>query len=103
VTEYASHEEFARPVRQQIVSTAQAMLNGQLTDAARYDQDFLIFVAISSQTNALPLDTIPNDWDQHILARLEPEIQEAEQWASTVGAGACRSLIARFSERERNR
>jgi hypothetical protein len=117
VSQYATREDFARSVRQQIVSTARAMLEGRLSfllgsrvlaplrpqsEATRYDQDFLIFVAISSQTNALPLDTVPNDWDQHILTRLEPEIQGAERWASTVGADACRSLIARFSERGRN-
>lgn len=68
------------------------------SDASRYDQDFLIFVAIYSQTRALPLDAVPEQWDQHALARFEPEIAEAEQWASTVGATACRSLIARFSE-----
>lgn len=30
----------------------------------------------------------------------EPDIEEAELWASNVGADACRSLIARFGEHE---
>jgi hypothetical protein len=73
------------------------------SDASRYDQDFLVFVAIYSQTDTLPLGAVREDWDQHALARLEPEIEEAEQWASTVGANACRSLIARFGEHEPDR
>ena len=115
--QYATNEEFARSVRQYIVSTARAMLEGQLsfllgsrllaplrpqTDAARYDHDFLVFVAIHSQTHALPLGAVREHCDEHVLARLAPEIEEAEQWASTVGADACRSLIARFSEDEPN-
>jgi hypothetical protein len=118
VTQYATNEEFALSVRLQIVSTARAMLDGHLsfllgsrllaplrpqTDAARYDPDFLVFVAIYSQTDALPLGTVRENWDQEALARLEPEIEEAEQWASTVGASACRSPIARFGEHEPNK
>jgi hypothetical protein len=113
MSQYATREDFARSVRQHIVSTARDMLEGRLSfllgsrvlaplrpqsEATRYDQDFLMFVAIYSQTKALPLDAVREQWDQHALARLEPEIAEAEQWASAVGATACRSLIARFSE-----
>jgi hypothetical protein len=118
VTHYLTNEAFAQSVRQQIVSTAKAMLDGQLsfllgsrllaplrhqTDASRFDQDFLVFVAIDSQTDALPLGAVREHWDQAALARLEAEIAEAEQWASTVGANACRSLIARFGKHAPNR
>ena len=111
VTQYATHEEYARSVRRQVISTAQAMLEGQLsfligsrrlaalrheTDAAADEADFLVFVAIDSNTDALPLGSVREHWDQGALARLEPEIEEAEHWALTVGADACRSLIARF-------
>jgi hypothetical protein len=117
VTQYATREAFSESVRRQIVATAQAMLDGQLsfllgsrllaplrpqTDAARFDHDFLIFVAIDSQTAALPLGAVRESRDQPALDRLQPEIDEAEQWASTVGANACRSLIARFGEHEPN-
>jgi len=34
------------------------------------------------------------------LARLNPEIEEAEQWAFTVGTDARKSLLARFGEHE---
>jgi hypothetical protein len=117
MNQYATNEEFARSVRQQIISTAQAMLDGKLsfllgsrrlaalrheTDATPYDEGFLVFVAIDSQTDALPLGAVHEHWDQSALARLEPEIKEAEQWAATVGANACRSLIARFGRYEPN-
>lgn len=117
MTQYATHEEYARSVRRQVVSTAQAMLDGQLsfligsrrlaalrheTDTAADDADFMVFVAIDSETDALPLGAVREHWDQDALARLEPEIEEAEYWASTAGADACRSLIARFGEQDPN-
>lgn len=117
MTQYATNEEYARSVRRQVVSTAQAMLHGQLSfligsrrlaalrheiDTAADDADFLVFVAIDSETDALPLGAVREHWDQGALARLEPEIAEAEHWASTVGADACRALIGRFAEHEPN-
>jgi hypothetical protein len=115
LTQYATHEEYARSVRRQVVSTAQAMLDGRLsfligsrrlaalrheTEAATHDADFLIFVAIDSETDALPLGAVQEHWHPGALARFQPEIEEAEHWASTVGADACKSLIARFREHE---
>ncbi|QOY95397.1 DUF2489 domain-containing protein [Massilia sp. UMI-21] len=72
------------------------------TDTAADDADFLIFVAIDSETDALPLGAVREHWDKRALARLELEIEEAEHWASTAGADACKSLIARFGEHESN-
>jgi hypothetical protein len=71
-------------------------------DAAADDTDFLVFVAIDSETDALPLGAVREHWDQGALTRLEPEIEEAEHWASNVGADACRSLVIRFGEQEPN-
>ncbi|CAN0628272.1 TPA: DUF2489 domain-containing protein [Burkholderia vietnamiensis] len=113
MTQYSTHEEFAQSVGRQVVSTAQAMLDGQLSfligsrrlaglrheaNAAADDTDFLAFVAIDSETDALPLGAVREHWDQNALAKLEPEIKEAELWASTVGTDACKSLIARFGQ-----
>jgi hypothetical protein len=113
VKKHTTHGEYVRSVRQQVVSTAQAMLDGRLsfligsrqlaglrheTDITDDDADFLIFVAIDSETDAFPLGSVREHWDQRALAKLEPKIKEAEFWASTVGADACRSLIARFAE-----
>jgi hypothetical protein len=68
------------------------------TDITDDDADFLIFVAIDSETDAFPLGSVREHWDPFALAKLEPKIKEAELWASSVGADACRSLIARFAE-----
>lgn len=72
------------------------------TDMAADDEDFMVFVAIDSEIDALPLGTVRQHWDQDALARLEPEIEEAEHWASTASADACRSLIARFGNQDLN-
>lgn len=71
-------------------------------DAAANDADFLVFVAIHSETDGLPLGAVREHWDQDALARLEPDIEEAEHWAANVGAGSCRSLVARFGEQDPN-
>lgn len=113
MTQYSTHEEFAQSVRREVVSTAQAMLDGQLSfligsrrlaglrheaNAAADDTDFLVFVAIDSETDAFPIGAVREHWDHNSLAKLEPEIKEAELWASTVATDACKSLIARFSQ-----
>jgi hypothetical protein len=70
------------------------------TDIAADDVDFLMFVAIDSETDSLPLGAVREHWDQSALARLESQIKQAELWASNVGNNACRSLIARFADHE---
>ncbi|WP_143151683.1 hypothetical protein [Burkholderia ubonensis] len=84
MTRYNTHEAFAQSVRRQVVSTAQAMLDGQLSfligsrrlaslrheaNAAADDTDFLVFVAIDSETDALPLGAPREHWDQSVLAQ----------------------------------
>jgi len=59
-----------------------------------------LWFSLLSGTDALPLGAVRAHWDQDALARLEPEIEEAEHWAATAGADACRLLIARFSEED---
>ncbi|WLI89485.1 DUF2489 domain-containing protein [Massilia sp. R2A-15] len=113
--EYLSHSDYVNSKRRQVVETAQAMLDGQLcyligsrrlsalrheVDIANSDADFLIFVGIDSDTDALPLGEVRRHWSAEALAKLEPEIQSAEAWAAKVGSEACRSLIARFAEQE---
>jgi hypothetical protein len=106
-------EEFTLSIRQQVVDTARAMLERKTSflagarklvalrhdaGAADNDPDFMVFVVIESDTDALPIGTVRDRWNQHALARLEPEIQAAETWARDDGAAACASLIARFAQ-----
>lgn len=117
MSQFNTHEEYARTVCRQVVGTAQAMLDGRLSfligsrylaalrheiNASADDADFLIFVAIDSETDALPLGAVREHWDQDALARLDPKIKEAERWASAVASDACRSLLARFAEQKQN-
>lgn len=113
MSKYTTHEEYVHAMREQVVATAQAMLTGRLSflvgsrklAALRHeagisvdDADFMIFVGIDSETDELPLGAVRVHWDVEALARLQPEMDEAEQWAAKVGADACASLIARFGE-----
>ncbi len=113
--EYVSHNEYVQSARRQVVDTAKAMLSKQSgflvgarrLSALRYevdvednDADFLTFVAIDSDTDALPLGETRHHWSEQALAKLEPEIRSAEAWAARVGRQACISLIMRFADQE---
>jgi hypothetical protein len=47
---------------------------------------------------AFPLGSVREHWDQRALAKLEPKSKRLNYGLLTVGADACRSLIARFAE-----
>lgn len=103
--------------RRQLVSLAQAMLDGKLSfleGAARIlaikkslsgianrDPDFDVFVTIQSETDHLPLPEQRALWAPEALDRLEPEFKRVEEWAKSFAPSACERLIARFSERVR--
>lgn len=112
MSEHISHEQYVNSVREQVVRTARAMLGGQLSYlegtrtlvALRHeaavkddDADLMVFVAIDSETDALPIGHVREHWDKEALARLEPEIRAAEAWAKKFGADACAALIGRFA------
>lgn len=100
-------------MRSQLVSLAQAMLNGKLpflegavqvlaiksrlSGVADRDSDFDAFVAIQSETDHLPLEAQRPLWSPTALAELEPELRRAEEWAKSFAPSACWNLIARFN------
>lgn len=109
--ETMSHEQYVQSIRQQIVETAQAMLDGELSyllgarqlNALRHqasvnsdDADFMVFVGIDSETDALPLGPVRGLWDKHALIKLQPEIDSAEAWAKSHAKPVCVRLIDRF-------
>ena len=61
------------------------------------DEDMLAFVAIDSETDALPLGPVREHWNTDALRRLESEIARAESWARKVGGEECRNLARRFA------
>jgi hypothetical protein len=110
-----AHTEDEILARKQVVSLAQAMLEGKLPflegayklyglshkvgGVNLDDPDFLLFSAVSDQTDHLPFDEQRPLWQPEALKRLEPEINENENWARSVAWAACKNLIARFDDR----
>ena len=97
--------------RQMIVNAARKMLAGTLSfiEGSReisrlrwsakvpdFDPDFVPFVAIDSETDALPFGEVRKLWAPEALARLQPEIERREAWAAEDGRPACERLINRF-------
>ncbi len=60
------------------------------------DKDFMAFVVVDSETDHLPVGACRDNWSSAALARLEPEIQQAVEWAKGVSWAACQSIVARF-------
>jgi hypothetical protein len=99
--------------RRSLVTVAQAMLDGellylegaaqvlsirnQLSGIADRDPDFDVFVVIRSETDHLPLEEQRYLWRPEVLARLEPEFKQSEEWAKSFAPHACQNLIERFN------
>jgi len=62
-----------------------------------WDADFLPFVGIDSETEALPLGKMRAHWQPAALEALQPEIDRMEAWAQRCGEPHCRNLVTRFS------
>ena len=61
------------------------------------DPDFLPFVGINSETEALPLGEIRAHWQRAALEAQQSEIDHVEIWARQYGEPYCRNLVTRFS------
>jgi hypothetical protein len=98
--------------RRAILEAAQGMLTGTLSyiEGARKikqawfssrldesDPDFLSFVGIDGETDALPFGEMRAHWQAAALKALQPEIDRMEDWARNLGEPHCRSLVDRFS------
>ena len=107
-----SCEQYLQSVRSQVVQTAQAMLSGETSyilgarklDSLRHeisgmegDEDFMVFVAIASETDGLPIGAVREHWDPLALDELQPEIEAAEAWAKNQAELICVKLVTRFS------
>jgi len=62
------------------------------------DADLAVFLAIDSETDALPVGAEFTLWNHEALEKLQPEIELAEAWAKKVGQTACENLVKRFGE-----
>lgn len=101
--------------RRSVLEAAQEMLSGTLSyiEGARkinrawqssrlnqHDPDFLPFVGIDSQTDALPFGEMRAYWQAAALKALQPEIDRMQDWARNFGEPYCRRLVDRFSRGE---
>jgi len=108
-----NHDEY---VRQRIISTAQAILDGtvgiiegsvamsrishQAVAVWHEDNEFRIFGLISSETDHLPTGSARQYWNPVALAREDKEIAEIEDDIRNDVLTACRNLIERFKTRD---
>jgi hypothetical protein len=67
-------------------------------DVPEDDPDFTCFVAIDSETDALPIGPEREQWSTEALSRLDKEIVDARTWASTHGRLAFASVVRRFGK-----
>ena len=106
-----TNESYTLSVRKRVGALASGMLNGDVGflegaielaslrhEAAveETDPDFNAFVAISSETDNLPIGASRALWSKEALAKHQPEIDAAIVWAKKVGMAACQSLARRF-------
>jgi len=71
-------------------------LRGDIGGVTEDDEDFLVFAAISSETDHLPLKAQFHLWNQAALSKLAPEFQRSQEWASEFAGEACKRLLLRF-------
>jgi hypothetical protein len=103
------NDAYITQMRQRIAATAEGMLSGQcsyidgarrindMLDSARLDrleEPFVAFVAITSETDAVPIGELRERWHADARTKLEPEWAKAEQYAKDVGEPACREVVA---------
>lgn len=105
-------EEYSIFLRGKIVAICEAMLReeiGIIAGSRRltslgfelfddHDKDFLMFVAIDSETDHLPVDFERRNWSVEALERKDKEIENYEASAKTDVFETCRKLIKRFTE-----
>jgi hypothetical protein len=106
-----SRDEYIAFVKSEIVTIANAILNGETgiilgsrqLSSLRYelsderDPDFNIFIAIDSETDHLPVDNERENWSVEALKRKDVEIAEYEAYHKDQVIDACKKLIQRFA------
>lgn len=71
-----------------------------LLDAARLDRGeppFVTFVAIISETDAIPLGRVLDLWSENARKAHEKDWRAGEEWARSFGEAACRAAVSVLS------
>lgn len=61
-----------------------------------HDEDFMIFIAVDSETDHLPVDWERKNWSIEALQRKDLEIEEYEKDFKEIVFSACKKLMKRF-------
>jgi hypothetical protein len=98
--------------REKLIETLEQMLVGELsfiegsrvvtglTDKAGYDrlvEPFVKFVAIDSETDAIPVGEVRELWQPDAIAKHTDDWNRSEAWARQVGQSACEEALALLS------
>jgi hypothetical protein len=113
MVERMTHDEYLAAQRRHVVELARQILAGEIDvlDGSckiaelRYelevdprDEDFMAFVLVESETDHLPIGIEALNWSNEALARKEPELKRAREWAIQTVRVECANLIARFAD-----
>ena len=108
---HLSREDYVSACRQESVAICLGILSGTTgvlegchtlaslrfeVQVSEGDEDFNVFGAISSETDALPVGAVRTHWAPEALARIQPEIDAAVSWALPLAIPACTSVVQRF-------
>ena len=101
--------------RQKVASIAQGMLDGRIDvidgsrqlagllhriDVDEFDEDFMPFVGIDSETDSLPIGESRKHWAADALQEKDAEISAAEAHWRDYALPACTRLVARFGSHQ---
>jgi hypothetical protein len=106
-----SREEYVEQQRMRVGEIAKGMLDGTVhylegtfelaslrheIEVQENDEDLIVFVAVASEIDHLPIGEPRKYWSAEALARHEPEIVKAIEWAKEFSLSKCKSLVERF-------
>ena len=113
MTERMTHEEYVAMQRRRVAELARQILAGEIdvldgackikalrfeVEVEDWDQDFIPFVLVESETDHLPIGIEALNWSDEALVRKEPELKHAREWALETVSAACASLVTRFAD-----
>jgi hypothetical protein len=111
---YRYDEEQQALMRWRVVATADAILRGELgiIEGARQlsslahdlvidwttDPDFLVFGALDTETDHLPVGAVRAFWDPAAVTEKDATVERIEAAARAEVEQACRSVVSRFRD-----
>jgi hypothetical protein len=111
--ERMSHEDYVAMQRRHVAAVARQILTREVDifDASWEiaglrgeleidfsDDDLMAFVLVVSETDTLPVGVEALNWSKEALARKEPEVRHAREWAFNTVRRPCENFIARFGD-----